>query len=149
MPYKVRRATANWKGGLQSGEGEIELESGAYKGPYNFANRFGDDTTRTNPEELVGGAHAGCYAMFLSSLLEKNNTPAENLEATSAVRLDFGGDGGPTITKIELTLNANVPGISEERFAELAQEAKEKCPISKSLSAVAEMTLDTVLFKQL
>jgi lipoyl-dependent peroxiredoxin len=145
MPYKVRKATANWQGGLQSGSGQVEVESGAFNVPYNFANRFGDDTTRTNPEELVGAAHAGCFSMFLSSLLEKNETPAENIRSTSAVRLDFGGEGGPEVTKIELTVTAKVSGISEDKFQELANQAKENCPISKSLSAVSEMILTATL----
>ncbi len=136
----VRSANAVWKGSLKEGQGHLKLESGVYEGPYTWASRFADGSG-TNPEELVGAAHAGCYAMFLSALLTNHSTPPEELNATAKVHL---GEG-PTITKIELHLEARVPGISVEKFQELAEEAKARCPISKALAAVAEITLDARL----
>jgi osmotically inducible protein OsmC len=136
----VRSANAVWKGTLKEGKGHLKLESGVYEGPYTWASRFAQGS-ETNPEELIGAAHAGCYAMFLSALLTNNNTPPEELRATARVHL---GDG-PTITKIELEMVAKVPGIGAERFQELAQEAKAKCPVSKALAAVAEISLDARL----
>ncbi len=136
----VRSAQAVWKGTLKEGQGHLKLESGVYEGPYTWASRFAD-SSGTNPEELVGAAHAGCYAMFLSALLTNHNTPPEELKATAKVHL---GEG-PTISKIELHLEAKVPGISAEKFQELAQEAKTKCPISKALAAVPEISLEARL----
>lgn len=136
----VRSANAVWKGTLKEGKGHLKLESGVYVGPYTWASRFAQGS-ETNPEELIGAAHAGCYAMFLSALLTNNNTPPEELRATARVHL---GDG-PTITKIELEMVAKVPGIGAERFQELAQDAKARCPVSKALAAVAEISLDARL----
>lgn len=136
----VRFAEAVWEGTLKEGKGHFKLESGLYEGPYTWASRFASGT-ETNPEELVGAAHASCYAMFLSALLTSNQTPPERLHATSKVHL---GDG-PTVTKIELSVEGKVPGLSAEKFQELAQEAKAKCPISKALAAVPEITLDAKL----
>ncbi|MCS7057451.1 MAG: OsmC family protein [Meiothermus sp.] len=136
----VRSASAVWKGSLKEGQGHLKLESGVYEGPYTWASRFAD-AAGTNPEELVGAAHAGCYAMYLSALLTNHNTPPEELSVTARVHL---GEG-PTITKIELVLTAKVPGIALERFLELAEEAKAKCPISKALAAVPEVTLEAKL----
>lgn len=136
----VRSAQAVWQGTLKEGKGHLKLESGVYEGPYTWAGRFASGPG-TNPEELIGAAHASCYAMFLSALLTNNNTPPESLHATSKVHL---GDG-PTVTRIELSMEAKVPGLSAEKFQELAQEAKAKCPISKALAAVPEITLDARL----
>ncbi len=133
----VRSAQAVWKGTLKNGSGELSLESGAYSGPYDYKSRF-ESGTSTNPEELLGAAHAGCYAMFLSALLSDEGLNPEHLHAVSKVHLG----AGPTITKLELHLNAKVLGIEEAKFLALAQTAKEKCPISKALGAVAEMTLE-------
>ncbi|MER3444168.1 MAG: peroxiredoxin [Meiothermus sp.] len=132
----VRSAEAIWKGTLKEGKGHLKLQSGVYEGPYTYASRF-ESGPETNPEELVGAAHAGCFAMFLSALLTNNGLIPERLHAKSSVHL---GEG-PTITKIVLELEATVPGLSEEKFHELAQEAKAKCPISKALAAVPEIEL--------
>lgn len=136
----VRSANAQWSGTLREGKGHLKLESGAFDGPYNFRMRF-EDEPGTNPEELIAAAHSGCYAMFLSALLGNNNTPAELLDCTAKVHL---GEG-PTITKIELNMNAKVPGITAEKFAELAEQAKAGCPISKALAAVPEIVLNAQL----
>ncbi|RDI94862.1 OsmC family peroxiredoxin [Meiothermus sp. QL-1] len=136
----VRSANAVWKGTLKEGQGHLRLQSGVYEGPYTWASRFAD-AAGTNPEELVAAAHAGCFAMFLSALLTNHNTPPEELNVTARVHL---GEG-PTLTKIELELSARVPGLDPGKFAELAEEAKAKCPISKALAAVPEITLEARL----
>ncbi|MER3490283.1 MAG: peroxiredoxin [Meiothermus sp.] len=136
----VRSAEATWQGTLREGKGHLKLGSGVWQGPYNYRMRF-EDEPGTNPEELVAAALAGCYAMFLSALLGNQGTPAERLECTARVHL---GEG-PTLTKIELHLEARVPGLDEARFQELAQQAKAGCPISKALAAVPEMVLEARL----
>lgn len=136
----VRTSEAVWQGTLKEGKGHLKLQSGVYEGPYTHASRF-ENAPGTNPEELIGAAHAGCFAMFLSALLANNGFTPERLHARSSVHL---GEG-PTITKIELRLEAKVPGLSEEKFQELAQQAKAKCPVSKALAAVPEITLEARL----
>ncbi|RIH82943.1 OsmC family protein [Calidithermus roseus] len=136
----VRTSEAVWQGTLKEGKGHLKLQSGVYEGPYTHASRF-ENAPGTNPEELIGAAHAGCFAMFLSALLTNNGFTPERLHARSSVHL---GEG-PTITKIELRLEAKVPGLSEEKFQELAQQAKAKCPVSKALAAVPEITLEARL----
>ncbi len=135
----VRTATAAWEGTLKEGKGVMRLQSGAYEGPYTWASRFADGPG-TNPEELLGAAHAGCFSMFLSALLTGNGTPPVRVETTAKVHL---GEG-PTITNIDLICHVQVPDISEEKFQELAQAAKEKCPVSKVLAA-AEISLQASL----
>lgn len=140
----TRNATANWSGGLKGGKGKLTTQSGALKDlGYDFKSRF-EEGPLTNPEELIGAAHAGCYAMFLSSLLEKNETPASNLEVKADVTLTP-GEAGPTITKIVLNLVGTVPNVSKDKFEELAKEAKAKCPVSKALSAVPSVELKITL----
>src|SRR6187431_572164 len=113
----VRTSEATWKGTLREGSGVMKVGSGAYEGAYTWASRF-QDGKGTNPEELVGAAHAGCYSMFLSALLTKEEFPPKTVHTTATVHL---GDG-PTVTKIELVTEADVPGISADKFAELAAE---------------------------
>jgi osmotically inducible protein OsmC len=139
-----RQATATWKGALKDGQGTLDTQSGALKGlPYNFKARFEDEsgTSGTNPEELLGAAHAGCFAMQLSHFLAENGTPAEKLEAKAVVTLD---PAKGAITKSALTLVGNVPGIDAATFNELATKAKANCPVSKALGAI-EVTLDAKL----
>lgn len=138
-----RHATAVWQGNLKQGKGTIDSQSGALKGhPYSFAARFEDESGKsaTNPEELIAAAHAGCFAMQLSHFLAENGTPAERLEAKAVVTL-IPGTG---ITESALTLTGTVPGIDQATFAELANKAKEGCPVSKALGAI-KVTLDAKL----
>jgi lipoyl-dependent peroxiredoxin len=135
----IRTANAVWEGTLKEGHGVMKMQSGAYEGPYTWASRFSSGPG-TNPEELIGAAHAGCFSMFLSALLTNNGTPPVRVETTAAVHL---GEG-PTITNIDLVCQATVPNISEEKFQELAQSAKEKCPVSKVLAA-ADISLQANL----
>jgi osmotically inducible protein OsmC len=136
----IRHAQAQWEGTLKEGSGWLKVESGVYAGPYTWAGRFADGRG-TNPEELVGAAHASCYAMFLSAILTRNNLTPTRIDAQASVHL---GDG-PTITKIELDVEAEVPDLDDATFQGYAQEAKEKCPVSKALAAVEEITLNARL----
>ena len=136
-------ATATWQGGLKEGTGNLRTQSGILSTPYNFGARFADEPG-TNPEELIAAAHAGCFSMFLASVLEKNGTPATEIKTEAKVTLGQ-KDGGPHITKIELTTKANVPGIDQAMLDEKAKFAKENCPISKVLAAVPEMTMKAEL----
>lgn len=136
----IRHADAQWEGTLKEGNGYLKLESGVYAGPYTWAGRFADGRG-TNPEELLGAAHASCYTMFLSAILTRNNVPPTRIDTRASVHL---GDG-PTITRIELDVEAVVPGVDEESFQAYAQEAKEKCPVSKALAAVEEIVVNAKL----
>ncbi len=138
----IRTAKALWKGGLRDGHGEVELGSGTFKGKYSFGTRF-EDSAGTNPEELIGAAHAGCFAMALSSALGGSGYIPEELAVSAKVHLEK-GDVGFAIEKIELKLSARIPGIEKAEFIKLAEGAKANCPVSKALSAV-QITLDATL----
>lgn len=131
----TRRAEAEWSGGLKDGVGKIKLGSGVYEGPYNFTSRF-EGGAATNPEELLGASHAGCFSMAFSLFLGMANFTATRIHTTAAVKLEQVG-GGFDITHIQLTMEAEIPGITEGQFQELAKQAKENCPISKALASVA------------
>lgn len=134
----VRASTAAWKGTLKEGAGTMKLGSGAYEGPFTFASRF-ESGPGTNPEELIGAAHAGCFSMFFSALLSKEGF-VPTIHTTAKVHLG----AGPTINLIELETEAEVPGIDEEKFQQLAQDAKKGCPVSKALAG-PEITLTAKL----
>ena len=136
----VRSANAVWKGTLKEGSGHLKLESGVYEGPYTFASRF-ETAPGTNPEELIGAAHAGCYSMFLSALLTTAKYTPTKINTTAKVHL---GEG-PTIHLIELSTEAEVPGLGAAEFQELAEKAKAGCPVSKALSAVETKLTATLL----
>ena len=139
-----RTGSAVWKGGLKDGGGTLATESGTLANvSYSFAKRFGDEKG-TNPEELVGAAHAACYAMQLSGVLGAEGLTADEISASSAVSGSADG-GGFTITNVHLTVSAKVPGASEEAFRAAAQKAKEICPISKLLHGSVDITLDAKL----
>ena len=127
----VRKASAVWKGTLREGAGTMKLGSGAYEGPFTYASRF-EEGPGTNPEELIGAAHAGCFSMFLSALLSKAGFSPTSIETTATVTLG----AGPAITDIELNTLAAVPGLEEARLQEFANEAKAGCPVSKALAGV-------------
>lgn len=138
-----RHATAIWSGDLKTGKGQLNSQSRTLNNnPYSFAARFDDESGKsaTNPEELLAAAHAGCFAMQLSHFLAENGTPAARLDATATVEL-IPGKG---ISSSALALNADVPGITVAKFNELAQKAKDNCPISKALGAI-EISLDAKL----
>ncbi len=123
----VNNASAQWNGTLKEGKGTMSFTG--YEGPFNFASRF-EDGTETNPEELVGAAHAGCYSMFLSALISGADLTPTSINTTATVTLEK-DEIGPNITKIELVCDVVCEGLTQEKFTELAQAAKEKCPISR------------------
>ena len=123
----IRHATATWRGTLKEGNGQMRITG--FEGPYTFASRF-EEGEGTNPEELVGAAHAGCYSMFLSALLSGKDLKPESIDTKATVHLGS-DDTGPKITQIDLNCDAKVEGISEEDFQALANDAKAKCPISR------------------
>jgi len=125
----IRTSSAEWKGTLKEGAGTMKLGSGAYEGPFTFASRF-ESGKGTNPEELLGAAHAGCFSMFLSALLAKAGFVPDSIHTIAAVHL---GDG-PTITLIELQTEARVPNLSEAEFLKHTEAAKKNCPVSKALA---------------
>jgi lipoyl-dependent peroxiredoxin len=141
MPTRI--ANANWEGDFKRGGGTVAVDSGLFSGPYNFSGRF-ESGGGTNPEEILGAAHAACFAMALSVGLTQAGTPPEQLDVSAAVTIDQ-VEGGFEITKIALTLRGKVPGVDDDAFQQAAQGAKEQCPLSKALAAVKEITLDATL----
>ncbi len=134
----ARRAEAEWKGNLREGQGRVKLGSGAFEGSYSFPSRF-EEGKGTNPEELLGAAHAGCFSMALAAALSAAGHPPTRVFTTATVHLDKRSDGFG-ISRIELATEATVPGIDAAAFDGLAQGAKQGCPISKALAAT-EITL--------
>ncbi len=137
-----RRGSAVWSGGLKDGKGAISTQSGALKEyPYGFATRF-EGVNGTNPEELLGAAHAGCFTMALSLILGEANLKAERMETTATVTLEQ-KDGGFAVTSVLLGLKAKIPGANQVQFQELANKAKANCPLSKVLNA--SIALEAIL----
>ena len=139
MPTRI--ANAHWEGDFKRGGGTVAVASGLFDGPYNFSGRF-ENGTGTNPEELLGAAHASCFAMALSVGLTQAGTPPESLDVEAKVTVDQ-VEGGFGITRIDLDLRGKVPGIDEAAFNEAAAGAKAACPLSKALAAVPEINLTT------
>ncbi len=127
-----RRASAIWNGGIKDGRGTMKLGSGAFEGNYSFGTRF-EDSPGTNPDELIGAAHAGCFSMALALFLEKAGHVPEYIETSAEVSIESAGEGFK-ITKIALNTEARVPGMEEKAFRKQANEAKEKCPVSQALA---------------
>jgi osmotically inducible protein OsmC len=138
----TRKAHARWEGSLKEGKGTVDFGNGAFKGAYSFASRF-KDGTGTNPEELLGAAHAGCFAMALSLLLDRAGFKPEYVDVTAHVTVAPREDGYK-ITKSHLVCEASVPGIDQATFMQHAQAAKAGCPVSQALAGT-EITLDTRL----
>ena len=137
-----KTASAIWQGGLKDGKGRISTESGALKeNPYGFNTRF-EGTPGTNPEELIGAAHAGCFSMALSMMLGEAGLTAERIDTIAEVTLDKQPDGF-AITAVHLVLKAKVPGANEAQFLQIANKAKAGCPVSKVLNA--DISLDASL----
>ncbi|AVS83341.1 OsmC family peroxiredoxin [Paracidovorax avenae] len=140
-----KTASVHWQGAGKTGKGQISTETGALKSyPYGFGSRFGDDRTGTNPEEIVGAAHAACFTMAFAFACEKAGIATETLDTTAKVRLAKEGEGFK-IDRIALTLKARVPGIDDAKFQQIAADAKANCPLSKALAGVPEITLDAQL----
>jgi osmotically inducible protein OsmC len=137
-----KTASAHWQGGIKDGKGTISTQSGALKStPYGFNTRF-EDQPGTNPEELLGAAHAGCFSMALSKELGEAGMTAESIDTQAEVTLDK-ADGGFSITAVHLTLKARIPGADRAAFEKAVETAKNGCPVSKVLNA--EITLEAVL----
>jgi lipoyl-dependent peroxiredoxin len=139
----IRKAQASWQGTVPGGGGRIALGSGAFEGPFTLRARVEDVERATNPEELIGAGHAGCFTMSLANLLSEAGHPPVDLRTTAEVRLEQ-LDQGFAITRIELHTVGEVPGIGAARFAELAEQAKATCPVSRALAGT-EITLEASL----
>jgi osmotically inducible protein OsmC len=129
----LRNAEAVWEGNLFKGKGRMKLGSGAFEGAYSFSSRF-ENGLGTNPEELIGAAHAGCFSMALSLFIEKAGYAPERIHTSAKVHIDKVGDGFK-ITSIELATEAKIPGIDEKTFLEQAEAAKKGCPVSQALAS--------------
>lgn len=136
----TRKAEATWQGDLKEGSGTMRVDSGAFEGKYSFRTRF-EEEPGTNPEELIGAAHAGCFSMALSNILAEAGHTPDRVHTTTRVHLD--SDAG-AITRIDLHTEADVPGLDEQTFQEHAEAAKQGCPVSKVLAG-AEISLDAKL----
>ncbi len=139
-----RKANAVWKGDLKSGQGTMSMESGAFEGQYSFSSRF-EEGKGTNPEELIGAAHAGCFSMALSADLSKAGYTVKEVSTEAIVSLEK-GEAGFSISRIKLVAKARVPDIEMEEFSEIAQGAKKNCPVSKALTGV-DIYLEAHLLK--
>lgn len=139
----TRNGSAEWRGDLKGGSGTVKVGDGVFEGSYSFSSRF-EDGDGTNPEELVGAAHAGCFAMALSLILTEAEHPPESLKAESRVHLRI-VDNLPTIAKIDLSVEGAVPDMDEETFRSYAEKAKDGCVVSRALAGVPEITLDARL----
>ncbi|HVR44804.1 MAG TPA: OsmC family protein [Thermoanaerobaculia bacterium] len=138
----TRKADAVWTGGLKNGKGTMRLGSGAFEGKYSFSTRF-EEEPGTNPEELIGAAHAGCFSMALSGVLGKAGLEPKEIRTKAKVHLEKVGEGFG-ITRIELETRASVPGVDEATFHKHAEAAKTNCPVSKALGGV-KIDLDAKL----
>lgn len=130
----IRTGRAEWKGSLKGGTGTVQTETGVLDAKYSFSSRF-ESGRGTNPEELIGAAHAGCFSMAFAGDLEKAGFKAERISTVDKVHIEKIGDGF-TITRIETTTEGDVPGIDNETFQRIAQGAKKNCPVSRALKAV-------------
>jgi lipoyl-dependent peroxiredoxin len=139
----TRTADASWSGTVPDGGGHIALGSGAFEGPFTLKARVEEGQPGTNPEELVGAGHAGCFTMSLANLLSEEGHPPTELRTTADVRLEQ-LDVGFRITRITLRTEGEVPGVDQARFAELAEQAKSTCPVSLALAGT-EIALEARL----
>jgi len=129
----TRQAEAEWKGNLAEGSGTLKVGSGAFAGPYSFKSRFEEGQSATNPEELIGAAHAGCFTMALTAQLSRQRITATRIHTEAKVLLEKVGEAF-AITRIDLSTEAEVPGIDEATFQKYAVDAKQNCPVSKALA---------------
>jgi osmotically inducible protein OsmC len=139
----TRNGSAEWQGDLKGGSGTLTVGNGVFEGAYSFASRF-EEGEGTNPEELIAAAHASCFAMALSNILAEHGHAPESVRASAKVQLR-NVDGAPTISRIDLDVEARVPEIDEAHFQEHAQEAKAGCPVSRALAGVPEIEMSARL----
>ena len=129
----TRKAEAEWQGNLTEGSGTLKVASGAFAGPYSFKSRFEDGQSATNPEELIGAAHAGCFTMALTAQLSRAGINPARIHTTAKVKLEKVAEAF-AITGIELETEAEIPGIDDAAFQKYANDAKQNCPVSKALA---------------
>lgn len=139
----TRNGSAQWRGDLQAGSGELEIGDGVFSGSYSAKSRF-DEAEGTNPEELIAAAHAACFAMALSGVLAEAGYDPETLDVSAAVHVRAPGNG-PAIHKIDLRVEGRVPGIDEADFRSHAEQAKAGCPVSQALAGVPDVTIEASL----
>ena len=139
----VQSASAEWNGSLKEGSGKMRVGTGAYEGPFTFASRF-ENGKGTNPEELIGAAHAGCFSMALSAALGRAGHNPTSIKTSAKVHLGT-SDAGPTITQIDLDVEGVVPGIDQAKFQEFAEGAKKGCVVSRALGGVSQINLNATL----
>ncbi|MDQ3609901.1 MAG: OsmC family protein [Actinomycetota bacterium] len=138
-----RSGTAKWNGDLKGGSGDLQVGDGVFQGAYTFQSRF-EEGQGTNPEELIAAAHAACYSMELSNILAEHGHEPRSVQTSAKVELRI-VDGAPTITKIALTTEGDVPGLDEDHFHEHAEEARASCLVSRALAGAGEITLEAKL----
>ncbi len=131
----TRTAEAKWEGNLAEGRGNLKVGSGAFEGPYSFKSRFEEGESATNPEELLGAAHAGCFTMALTAQLSRARITPKRIQTKASVKLEKIGEAF-SITQIDLETEAEIPDIDDATFQQYAQGAKENCPLSKALASV-------------
>lgn len=139
----TRNGSAEWKGDLKGGAGTVKVGDGVFEGAYSFSSRF-EEGEGTNPEELLGAAHASCFTMALSLLLTEAEHPPESIRAEAKVQLRI-VDGLPTIARIDLEVEGSVPGVDEDAFRGFAEKAKAGCVVSRALAGVPEIGLSARL----
>ncbi len=139
----TRTANAEWNGSLREGDGRMRMASGSYEGPFTFQSRF-KEGEGTNPEELIAAAHAGCFSMQLSGLLGARDVTPESVQTEARVHVEK-VEGGFGITKIDLVSRVRAPGLDDATFQEVANAAKDTCPVSVALASVPEITVDAQL----
>ncbi|MBI5310369.1 MAG: OsmC family peroxiredoxin [Actinobacteria bacterium] len=139
----ARTGSAEWRGDLKSGDGDLTVGDGVFSGAYSFSSRF-EEGEGTNPEELIAAAHAACFSMSLGNILSGHGHEVEFVRTTAAISLRQ-IDGKMSLAEIELTTEGKVPGITQEHFAEHAEEAKAGCPVSRALAGVPEISVSATL----
>lgn len=137
----IAKASAQWKGTLKEGSGSMKGGNGFFEAPFTFVSRFEGDKKGTNPEELIGAAHAGCFSMFLAAQLSSAGHTPTSIETSATVHLG----AGPLVEKIELETLAKVPGIDAKLFDEKVAFSKANCPVSKALASVPTITINAKL----
>jgi osmotically inducible protein OsmC len=139
----TRSGSATWRGDLQGGDGNLTVGDGVFEGAYSFKSRF-EEGEGTNPEELIAAAHAACFAMAFSDILAQNGHEPESVDARARAVLKE-VDGAPTLARIELQAEGSVPGIEDDEYQRLAEQAKRDCPVSRALAGVNDIQLEATL----
>jgi lipoyl-dependent peroxiredoxin len=139
----ARNGSAEWRGDLDSGSGRITVGDGVFEGAYSFASRFGEGEG-TNPEQLIAAAHAGCFTMALANILSSAEHTPGSVRTSARVQLR-NIDGAPTLTRVDLDTEGDVPGIEQQEFQTYAEEAKANCPVSRALAGIPEIVLSARL----